>query len=142
MSGLFAELKRNLWSYRWIIIGILMYYGYFAVFHTHEPYCIIKHTIGIPCPGCGMSRATWFFVTFQWREAFLYHPLVFLMPFVLVILLLRGLPSIQPLYRSKTLWIALLVLFIAVYVIRMLYYFPDTEPLDYYPQSWLYSLFQ
>lgn len=140
MNTIIRELRRNLWSYRWILLGILIYYGYFALFHTHEPNCIIKHTIGLPCPGCGMSRAAWYLMTFRLSEAFMYHPLIFLMPFIIGILLLRGMSFIQPLYQSKWVWTVVVILFIGVYIARMSLYFPGIEPMTYYPDSWLQNL--
>jgi hypothetical protein len=142
MKPIFQEMKRNMWSYRWVIVGVAVYYTYFIVFHSDEPNCIIKHTLGVPCPGCGMSRATLYLMTFQWKLAFSYHPLVFLMPFIVLVLLLRGLSPISTLYHSKWFWSMLVVLFLGVYVIRMIVLFPHTEPMTYYSDSWLGSLLQ
>ncbi|HXI24433.1 MAG TPA: DUF2752 domain-containing protein [Pyrinomonadaceae bacterium] len=35
--------------------------------------CPIFHTLGIPCPGCGMTRATLFLVRGEWKEALTLH---------------------------------------------------------------------
>lgn len=41
--------------------------------------CPIKYTLGISCPGCGMSRALFYLITLRPTTAFSYHPLVFLL---------------------------------------------------------------
>ena len=35
--------------------------------------CPVFHALGIPCPGCGMTRATLFLLHGQWREALTMH---------------------------------------------------------------------
>jgi len=35
--------------------------------------CPILHALGVPCPGCGMTRATLFLVNGNWQQAFTMH---------------------------------------------------------------------
>jgi uncharacterized protein YjeT (DUF2065 family) len=35
--------------------------------------CPLFHALGIPCPGCGMTRATLFLVRGEWKQAFTMH---------------------------------------------------------------------
>ena len=35
--------------------------------------CPIFHAIGIPCPGCGMTRATLFLFRGEWKQALTMH---------------------------------------------------------------------
>lgn len=37
--------------------------------------CPMHRFFGIPCPGCGLSRAWISFFTFDFKQAFKYHPL-------------------------------------------------------------------
>lgn len=50
--------------------------------------CPFRFLTGISCPGCGMSRAVAEALTGDFKEAFLFHPLVFTMPFFAVFFLL------------------------------------------------------
>ncbi|SCP96038.1 DUF2752 domain-containing protein [Anaerobium acetethylicum] len=91
--------------------------------------CYIKGTFGIPCPGCGMTRAFLHLFRGDLAGAFYYHPL-FLLPAVILILLIYE-------FRRKAripvvIWIVSVVLMLAVYAVRMILYFPDTAPMDYY----------
>jgi hypothetical protein len=40
------------------------------------PVCPLAGVFGIPCPGCGLTRATLAFVRGDLRQAFTFHPLV------------------------------------------------------------------
>ena len=129
---IFKEISRNIKKYRIFIIVIIFYLLAFQLIDPHGPNCLIKRTLGIPCPGCGMTRATYYLFTFQFSEAFFYHPLVFLMPLIVSTFLLNGYGIFKTLFESKIFWGIIIVSFVAVYIIRMYLYFPHTEPMDYY----------
>ena len=52
--------------------------------------CPIKFFTGISCAGCGMSRAWLSVLRLDMAGAFRYHPLFFLPPVVLVVILLKS----------------------------------------------------
>lgn len=37
--------------------------------------CMVKNTTGIPCPGCGLTRATMAMLSGDWAAVWTYHPL-------------------------------------------------------------------
>lgn len=93
--------------------------------------CPIRRLTGIPCPGCGMTRACLAAVRLDFAEAFRMHPLWFLIvPLLLLTVLHPG-----QLFKSKRtenlFWGALTVLVVGVYLVRMLLLFPHTAPMDY-----------
>ena len=45
--------------------------------------CPIRYVTGIPCPGCGLTRAYWAVLHLDFAAAFSYHPLFWLVPFLL-----------------------------------------------------------
>lgn len=49
--------------------------------------CVFLHFFGIPCPGCGMTRAMWCLLRLDFAGAFRHHPLVFAMPYVFAYIL-------------------------------------------------------
>lgn len=51
--------------------------------------CPLRYFTGICCPGCGMTRALWYVLTLDFATAFHMHPLIFIMPIVAIIFLLR-----------------------------------------------------
>lgn len=44
--------------------------------------CVFKHFLGIPCPGCGMTRAIISVLRLDFGAALYYNPLVFALPYV------------------------------------------------------------
>ena len=52
--------------------------------------CPIKYITGISCAGCGMSRAWIALLHFNIHDAFKYHPLFFLPPVVVIVMLLKS----------------------------------------------------
>jgi hypothetical protein len=55
--------------------------------------CMMKRTTGAPCPGCGMTRCGSNMVRGNFRRAFDYHPLGFILhPILLALVCLSVLP--------------------------------------------------
>lgn len=44
--------------------------------------CVFLHFLGIPCPGCGMTRALCALLRLDFVGALKYNPLIFCMPYV------------------------------------------------------------
>lgn len=89
--------------------------------------CPIRAISGLSCPGCGMTRATLAALRFDFKDAFYYHPLFFLSPLMFLLFLFEG--FIKPKYY-KTAWIAIIVLFILVYLYRLLFTENDVVAID------------
>lgn len=82
--------------------------------------CPFKAITGIPCPGCGMTRAVLHACKGDFREAFRYHPLwIVAVPLVIVeILNEMGIIKIPRKLNNVILVIAG-VLLLVVYIIRL-----------------------
>lgn len=93
-----------------IIFGLILLSGVYS--------CPTYRIFGIPCPSCGVTRAYRLFLSGHFREAFLMHPL-FLLPAALLF---------KP-FQNRRFFIGMLVVFIAVYAVRMCLMFPNTEPM-------------
>lgn len=112
------------------------------VFHAFCPLVIFG---GIPCPGCGVSRATLCFLTGRWQRAWQLNPMVF--PIVLTVAYLgwnRYLMG-RKAKGIKAIAAVLLVLLIIVYGVRMYMYFPNRVPYVYTEDNLLahfYSLYR
>ncbi len=91
--------------------------------------CIISNTTGLPCPSCGLTRSVMYAMTFRFKEAFHYQPLVFFLP-IFILLLGYGVVKENKKILRNTIYLIGIVA-IVVWVIRMIIYFPDVEPMTY-----------
>ena len=78
--------------------------------------CPIKYITGISCAGCGMSRAWIALLHFNIYEAFMYHPLFFLPPVVVIVMLLKSKINIK---FYKIFMFTIVGAFVIVYLYRM-----------------------
>ncbi len=106
-----GELKSGLS----LVISIILIYSVFTVTGIG---CPIKFLTGVSCAGCGMTRATVALLEGRYRAAFHYHPLV-LLPYIALILYLFRKRFSERIRRSML--IAIVVLFLDVYLYRLLY---------------------
>lgn len=65
------------WPKRLLIVALVMS-PLFAVVLVDVPSCPTAAIFGIPCPGCGLTRATLALLRGELRAALHFHPLVFL----------------------------------------------------------------
>lgn len=112
-----------------ITISLVIIYLLLTMFSKNVgTICLIRGIIGIPCPTCGLTRAILSFMSGDTRMAFYYHPL-FWMPFVI------GLIGIFKRKYIKAITIISITILIIVYLIRMVMYFPDVEPMKFNDKS-------
>ncbi len=109
--------------------------------------CIIASVFGIPCAGCGSTRAVRLLFQGRILDALRMHPLIFLTLFLLIaipayaiarfIAKKKGKPFRSPLSPRATeiVFFSLAALYLVVYVIRMILLFPHTEPMLYNKNS-------
>jgi hypothetical protein len=109
-------------------VAVLLLAAFMFLTHvTAGTVCMVNALFGMPCPGCGLTRAWYAALGLRVGEAFAFHPL-FAVPFVYVgIWVWTRVRKVNPPW-FKTLSIGVLAAFLAVYVIRMVMFFPHTEP--------------
>lgn len=78
------KILRN-WYFRRLLLlfGMAIYFALaFFVMKRTGIGCVFLYFLGIPCPGCGMTRALLALLRLDLAAAFSYHPLIFVMPYV------------------------------------------------------------
>ena len=110
-----------------------------VIFYISDIKCLFKYTIGVPCPGCGLTRAWLSFLKMDFDAAFKWHPLFWIVPvFIIIAVFMKG-----EVFKNKTantvLWLLMLLLVFGVYSMRMIKLFPDQAPMDYNKQSLAYK---
>lgn len=61
----------------------------YLIFYFTGIGCPIRFLTGISCPGCGMTRAVISLFSHNFTDAWYFHPLVFILPFVILVFLLK-----------------------------------------------------
>ena len=89
--------------------------------------CIFRRVTGLPCPSCGITRAYIYLFTGDIRGAFWMHPLFPIVPVIAVLFLV----SRRTKKNFTKIYITIGILFLVVYILRMIFLFPHTPPFDY-----------
>ena len=97
--------------------------------------CPFRGITGLPCPACGMTRAGLLYLQGDFRGAFEVHPFIYgILGLAIIFCVFRYLLG------KNTGWLKypLLILGIGLilyYLYRMLFFFPDVEPMTYMSRS-------
>ncbi len=68
-----------------ILLSILIYFIIaYALLDYYNISCVFLHFFGIPCPGCGMTRALISVINMDFLRAIKYNIVIFFMPYVFV----------------------------------------------------------
>lgn len=103
--------------------------------------CPFAAVTGLPCPGCGTTRALFLALTGRFGEAFLYQPFLFLWILLAVYAAwqryIRGERAAGALPAAT----GIVVLMVCFYLYRMAVVFPADPPMNYREDNVLASLF-
>ena len=109
-----AELIRRALS----CIGVL--FIAWLVLYLLDIGCIFRLMTGIPCPGCGMTRAWLAALRLDFSAAIAYHPLFWAVPIAFVLAFVREETTSGKVKRGIDIVVATLcVLVIAVWIVRL-----------------------
>lgn len=93
--------------------------------------CPIKLLIGLPCPGCGMTRAILCLLKLDFKGSFRYNALWLILLFIVVVAILKKYGIFKKLYYSRVFWMVIGATILTYYILRLIYVYPN-EPMDYY----------
>ena len=104
------------YAHKWMILGLCA--ALVAVFALSGIGCPFYRIFGIPCPGCGMTRAFLACLRLDFAAAWRYHPMVFSLPYLLALFGKDG--AVFPEKRWNAGILALVCLgFLAQYLCRL-----------------------
>lgn len=108
------------------------------VFHAFCPLVIF---CGVPCPGCGISRAAVCLAMGWWKMAWQLNPVIFPIALFAAYFFLNRYLLGRRVKGLKTAVGIILALLVVVYVVRMYLYFPDRIPCVYTEHNILAHIF-
>lgn len=124
-----------------LLLMAMIVYSLFAYVFGNESICIFKVYVGLPCPGCGMTRSFLSLAQGHLHEAFYWHPLwplVFIGP-ALYLILDQRVGAAKG--KAVLIW-SIFVIFVSTYAYRMYLYFPLQAPMDYNNHAYFYRIYE
>lgn len=122
-------------NYKWAIAIFVIYN--IIVRHFFKAYCPMLIFCGLPCAGCGMTRAIFYIVTGRIKRGLALNPAAPLwLLFICYVLINRY-------FRGKSgkkfylILVGVCVATIVVYIYRMLTQFPGNPPLVFYKDNFI-----
>ena len=97
--------------------------------------CPIKRLIGLPCPGCGMTRGCLSLMKLNFSAAVHWHPLCFIVPPLGLMYVLRDTRIGRRFWSCTPLLAALIAAIMGVYIWRMATMFPKVPPMNFYKNA-------
>ncbi len=137
----FEVAKNELFLNKFFLVGVVIFLAFFELFLPNRTNCLVKNLTGMPCPTCGMTRAFKSVIRFDFESAFEWHPLFWMIPFLAIVVILRKHPHYKK-FNSTVFWVVVSLIFISVYVVRMIFLFPDEAPLDFEPNGLIPFIFR
>ncbi|MCT4598244.1 MAG: DUF2752 domain-containing protein [Vallitalea sp.] len=125
-----------------LMLPIILVIYFAIVFITKSrTKCFFKNLVGVPCPGCGLTRAYKMFFIGNIEKAFYYHPLFLLIPLLVMLYISNIMIKNNRLKKvSEIIYLISTILFISLYIIRFIKYFPKIQPMNFYEKGLLPSI--
>lgn len=135
MKILFKDIR----SARWAVILIIAYFAFLKNYiYTICPVVLLT---GFPCPGCGMTRAMFQVLHFDFIGAWKMHPFIYLIGILFVLFCIsRYLLNGKYMNYVKVFMIIIAIGMVIFYIYRMIVVFPNSAPMTYYYENYLNRL--
>ena len=101
-----------------VITSVAVVVVLYVILESFGVTCPIKYITGISCAGCGMSRAWMAFLQLDIAKAFAYHPLFWLVPIAVIVLLCKSKINIK---IYKIIIFTIIIMFAIVYICRLIW---------------------
>ncbi len=92
--------------------------------------CPVKRITGLPCPGCGMTRACLSLLRLDFAAAVRWHPLCFIIPLLAAMFIFKDTAAGKRFWSCTPLLAGIAALCLLTYFVRMGLYFPKTAPMN------------
>ncbi len=116
---------------------------FLTLHHFTGTICLFNSVFGIPCPGCGLTRAAVFALQGRFTESLAMHPLLFPALAVLAYMIINNI--ILKKKPSKLFYFIItlcLIVFLGFYIWRMMTCFPNIPPMTYNSHSLFHQIIQ
>lgn len=116
--------------YKQVLVAIAVFLVFDFLF---DNFCPLLLCTGIPCPACGLTRASILLLSGHFYDAFFMHPLIYPILVFLVYFIIMRYGLSRKVSYAKGILAALILIGLLLYAYRMIHYFPGNAPMQYEP---------
>lgn len=141
VTGGLQLLFKDMMSAKWAIMAIVAYFAFLKFFLYSL--CPMVLLTGLPCPGCGLTRAAFRVLHLDFAGAWSIHPFIYaVLALAVVFVTERYLLQSKSMKVSKWCGIVVMAGMLLFYLWRMAHFFPDTPPMTYYSHNLLQKVYR
>lgn len=142
MKNLRESFNRILADIKKYGMAAVIFLIYYVIVHlTRSAFCPMVYITGLPCAGCGMTRAFLFMLRGEFQRAAFIHPMSYLLlgtaAYCIYFRYIKG----TKIKGFKILAWGLIITMLSFYAVRMYLYFPDRVPYTYASDNLLANRF-
>lgn len=138
ISQVYKRIFRDVKEYWIVAVSYFIYY--FLSLHIFKASCPVVFVTGLPCPGCGMTRAVIAILRFDFAKAFELNPVSFpIVLFVIAFFFFRYFIGKTP-KVFKVFFAILGVMLFLRYLYGMIKWYPNRIPYVYSKKSLFYLI--
>lgn len=136
----YNRIKKDIVNNR---VEISLFCGIFILFFViFKEVCPTQILFGLPCPGCGLTRAGVLLLRFRFVQAWEMHPFIYVWLFFILYLCYNRYIRGKKAKALLPLLIAITISMFIFYIYRMCRYYPDVEPMVQKSESLFHSLLE
>lgn len=128
MKKIWDRVRQDIYNFRHVVLILIIYY--IVVRTITGKFCPSVIITGLPCPGCGMTRATIFLLTGQFARAARINPAIFLWAAFAVYAVVQRYIRGRKVKGATWLLTVIALLMIGLYIYRMVTVFPNRPPMS------------
>ena len=139
IETVYGRIMTDVKEYGMAVVALFIYTV--VVNLVFRVFCPLVIFTGFPCPGCGITRASVCLLAGRWGQAWQLNPVVFPVMAAAVYFAVNRYLLGKKARGFRWMIIAVFVLLLAVYCIRMYLYFPERVPYIYTHDNILARMF-
>ena len=112
-----------------LAVALLLLVLLFVLHRVTGTICLFHGVIGIPSPGCGLTRAHFAFFSGRFADAFRYHPLFWAVSILATDIIYTHIRPKSGSKWRKILIAIIIIAFVLLFIVRMITLFPHSEPM-------------
>lgn len=138
ITEMMSRIRRDLYDNRWGLLAVCLYFAFFLL--LFQEVCPMLLLTGIPCPGCGLTRAGILLMRGHFAQAFQMHPFIYAWTMFFLYFVWQRYGRGRRMAHGMQIIIVLVVAMVLFYGYRMIHDFPHTEPMVWSEHSVLINI--